>query len=676
MNRQDKTKAQVICELIDCQQRINEIEKLGNRDSEESRKAREVFESLFELSPDALVVVDRLGHIVRINTQAERLFGYSREELIGQDHGILVPERLRKEHETSLKAYMKQPRVRVMGIGLDLWARRKDGTEFAADIDLGPLKIDRKLFVLSMVRDATRRKQLEDKLLGSERNYRELADLFPEIIFEADIKGIVTYANQKTLDLFGISPAALSQGVNIFDYIAPRDRSIARQRFAKVLQEGDIGADEYVLLKKNGTTFPALVHSTSITREGKTIGIRGIAVDITERKRAEQKLRESEKRLRATLDGMLEGCQIIGFDWRYLYVNNAVARQGRRTKRALLGHTMMEMYPGIENTEMFARLRDCMEKRVSHRMENEFTFPDGSKGWFQLSIQPVPEGVFILSLDISERKKLDEELSSYRQRLEEIVAQRTAEFTRANEKLAQEIAEHSKTEEGLLLRVSILDNTREAILLINPRGDFVYANEAACKTYGYSHDDFLNMNLSQLLRPQDASVIPGRLKEVLKTGQMDLETIHVRKNKSLMPVQVSYSLIKTLHGQFIVSVMRDMTSESGQRLLLEQMPGILWTTDTKLRLTSVMGSGLKAIGLEGQAIGMKLAEYLEKSGFGKKVLSAHRRALAGAADSFQSRNSKLGTTYYGCVSPLHDSQGELIGTVSVAQDATSLIKGE
>ncbi len=133
-------------------------------------------------------------------------------------------------------------------------------------------------------------------------------------------------------------------------------------------------------------------------------------VNLTERKRAEEALRESEKHLRNTLDSMLEGCQIIGFDWRYLYVNDAVARHGRRAKEELLGHTMMEMYPGIEETEMFAALRRCMGKRIPHHMENEFTFPDGSKGWFELSIQPVPEGIFILSLDITDRKRAEEEL--------------------------------------------------------------------------------------------------------------------------------------------------------------------------------------------------------------------------------------------------------------------------
>ncbi len=118
------------------------------------------------------------------------------------------------------------------------------------------------------------------------------------------------------------------------------------------------------------------------------------------------------RRLRETLDNMLEGCQIIGYDWRYLYVNDAAAAHGRTTKERLLGKTMMEAYGGIENTEMFAALRRCMEGRVPTRMENEFIYPDGQAGCFQLCIEPAPEGILILSVDITERKMTEDNLRS------------------------------------------------------------------------------------------------------------------------------------------------------------------------------------------------------------------------------------------------------------------------
>jgi PAS domain S-box-containing protein len=140
----------------------------------------------------------------------------------------------------------------------------------------------------------------------------------------------------------------------------------------------------------------------------------------TERKQTEEALLGSEARYRHLLDAMLEGCQIIGFDWRYLYVNDAVAQHGHQAKEILLGHTMMEIYPGIENTELFAALRRCMNERTPQQMENEFAYPDETKGWFELSIQPVPEGIFILSIDITERKRVDQQLKEREALLNEV----------------------------------------------------------------------------------------------------------------------------------------------------------------------------------------------------------------------------------------------------------------
>lgn len=107
----------------------------------------------------------------------------------------------------------------------------------------------------------------------------------------------------------------------------------------------------------------------------------------------------------AFFNQMLEGCQIIGRDWKYLFVNEVVMAQGRETWENLLGKTMMEAYPGIENTEMFTTLKEVMESRLPARMLNEFTYPDGSQGWFDLSMLPWPDGVMILSLDISAAKR-------------------------------------------------------------------------------------------------------------------------------------------------------------------------------------------------------------------------------------------------------------------------------
>lgn len=124
----------------------------------------------------------------------------------------------------------------------------------------------------------------------------------------------------------------------------------------------------------------------------------------------------------STLDNLLEGFQIISYDWRYIYVNDAVVKHSKYPDReSLIGYTMMEKYPGIEHTDMFKKLQDCMQHRVSTQLENEFKFPDGSVGWFELRIKPIPEGLFILSIDITQRKKAEQETVEYLKGLEEML---------------------------------------------------------------------------------------------------------------------------------------------------------------------------------------------------------------------------------------------------------------
>jgi two-component system cell cycle sensor histidine kinase/response regulator CckA len=111
-----------------------------------------------------------------------------------------------------------------------------------------------------------------------------------------------------------------------------------------------------------------------------------------------------DKIARDVLDSLQEGCQVVGFDWRYLYVNDALVRQGRLPREELLGRTMMDCFPSLEEQPFFAVLRRCMRERVGDRAEIEFMFADGSPGWFDLRMVPVPDGLCIISLDTTEER--------------------------------------------------------------------------------------------------------------------------------------------------------------------------------------------------------------------------------------------------------------------------------
>jgi PAS domain S-box-containing protein len=140
---------------------------------------------------------------------------------------------------------------------------------------------------------------------------------------------------------------------------------------------------------------------------------------------------EPVDRYRRTLDSLIEGFQIVGFDWTYLYVNPSAAAQGRKRPDELAGRRMWDAYPGFRESPTFTVLETCMTERVSRRLENLFTYPDGDRRWFELRVEPVPEGLCIHSIDIHDRKSAEEALQRSHDDLEARVAARTRDLEAA-----------------------------------------------------------------------------------------------------------------------------------------------------------------------------------------------------------------------------------------------------
>ena len=148
--------------------------------------------------------------------------------------------------------------------------------------------------IAGIAEDITERKQSEVALRDGEERFRELAELMPETVFEVDLEGNITFVNRNAFNYFGYTPQDLKKGLKSFDMIIPKDRERAQVNVEKIFKGEKTGINEYTALRKDGSTFPVMIHSAPIFKEGKPIGLRGFIVDITERKKAEEERHKLE----------------------------------------------------------------------------------------------------------------------------------------------------------------------------------------------------------------------------------------------------------------------------------------------------------------------------------------------------------------------------------------------
>jgi PAS domain S-box-containing protein len=254
------------------------------------RKSEERFRRVVESAPNAMVLINHLGLIDMVNTQAERLFGYDRAELLGQPVEMLVPQRLRVAHPQLRQSFFADPKSRPMGAGRDLFGLRKDGSEFPVEIGLNPIETDEGIMVLSSVVDLSARKRMEER-------FRRVVEFAPNAMVMINGSGRIEMVNAQAEVLFGYERAELL-GQPIETLVPQRFRTHhpgLRMTFLGDPKSRPMGAGRDLFgLRKDGTEFPVEIGLNPIETDEGPMVLSAI-VDISDRKLKEDHIQSALK---------------------------------------------------------------------------------------------------------------------------------------------------------------------------------------------------------------------------------------------------------------------------------------------------------------------------------------------------------------------------------------------
>ena len=381
-------------------------------------ETNDLFEKLFEFSPDAVLVTDHTGSIVRTNMQTEDMFGYERQELVGQLIEILVPQRFRSIHPSHRSKYAVQPHMRPMGAGLDLYGQHKDGSEFPVDIMLSPLTLNGESFVLAVVRDVTRRKQAEqerDLQASVARKQAALLELAHDSIIVRDLENRITFWNRGAEEKYGWTrEEAVGQLAHSF---LQTEFSQPLEVVEEALRRKHYWEGEVVHTAKNGSRI--VVASRRVLQcdaMGNPKAILEINNDITGRKHAEEAQRKSEERLRALFEFSPDAIVVTDREGKIGEVNAQLERFFGYSRSELLGQPIEVLIPDrFRPTHPKYRADYAAHPRVRAMgagLELYGRRKDGSEFPVDIMLGPIEEGPLVLGVirDLSQKRKDEEAL--------------------------------------------------------------------------------------------------------------------------------------------------------------------------------------------------------------------------------------------------------------------------
>ena len=499
------------------------------------RESEERYRVVAETASDALITADETGTILFVNPAAEKIFGHAREAMLGQNLTMLMPEYLRRVHEAAMARYLETGERHLSWESIKLPGLHESGREIPLEVSFGEYAKDGTHHFTSIVRDVTERNEAEAALRESEARFRGTFENAAVGIAHVDRRGRWTYVNEKLCAILGYTREELLART-FGDVSHPDDVEASLDRFRRLMR-GEIAEhtlEKRYLHKDGHVVWVRLTASLAPGVMGEPEYNIAVIEDVTERKRAEAALRESEARFRALFSSIDEGyalCEMVldtdgrPVDYRFLEVNPLFEAMTGLTDA--VGRTAYELVPGLE--------RHWVETYTRVALGGEpLRFEQGSEAmgrWFDVFATPVePRGRFaIVFKDVTERRQAEQALRESEARFR-----------------------------------STFENAAVGMAHVGTDGSWLRVNDRLCAIVGYSREELLEKTFQDITHPDDLGSDLGLFGRLMR-GEIEsyqMEKRYFHKAGHVVWIDLTVALQRSEAGEalYSISVVQDISA--------------------------------------------------------------------------------------------------------------------
>ncbi len=366
------------------------------------RESERRYRAITDNAIDGIITIDEKSTIVLANPAVEKIFGYTNTELTGRSLTELMPENLRERHRDAVKKYLESGKRRISWSQIELPGICKDGSEVPLEMSFGEYRVDSRTFFSGIVRDISERKKMENALRESERRRQLIMDAAPAMISYVGSDLRYQFVNRRYEEWFQ-RPAADFIGRHIKDFLS-EERYERIEPMIRTALRGELIAYDSVLSRGGQDYYLHVAYVPHVVEEHKVPGFIALATDITDHKKAEERLQEANDKLSTVLNSITEAYYAFDSEWRIVEMNRE-AESILASARDVAGKVYWEQFPQNLGTEIERQYRYAIrEKRAVHfearsRINNR---------WYEIHAYPRAERLEVYFRDVTERKQLEE----------------------------------------------------------------------------------------------------------------------------------------------------------------------------------------------------------------------------------------------------------------------------